>query len=225
MLTSSLASFRQGKFAVLYDSSDREGEADLVLHASFASSKAIQTLRKDAGGLICFATSSELLKKTGLDYTTNMLQNSNVATIKEMVSTKTPYGDSPAFSIWVNHKKTFTGITDDDRAKTFSELAKLASSKDAKRSLIENFYTPGHVPLLFARDIKKRKGHTELAVALSQLAKMPPAVIICEMLGNGSALSFEGAKLYANKNNLPFIEGKQILDHLQTSKIGGSNGI
>ncbi|MEK6843686.1 MAG: 3,4-dihydroxy-2-butanone-4-phosphate synthase [Candidatus Micrarchaeota archaeon] len=225
MLTSSLASFRQGKFAVLYDSSDREGEADLVLHASFASSKAIQTLRKDAGGLICFATSSEMLKKTGLDYTTNMLQSSNVSTVKEMVSTKTPYGDSPAFSIWVNHKKTFTGITDIDRAKTFSELAKLVSSKDAKRALIENFYTPGHVPLLFARDIKKRKGHTELVVALSQLAKMPAAVIICEMLGNGSALSFVDAKKYAKKNKIPFIEGKQIFNQLINNKSGESNGL
>ena len=42
-----------GKTILIYDGDEREGEADLVCAANHISSKKIELLRKEAGGLIC----------------------------------------------------------------------------------------------------------------------------------------------------------------------------
>jgi 3,4-dihydroxy 2-butanone 4-phosphate synthase len=215
MLSKAISSLRAGKFIVLYDGERREGEADLVIHGSYASPKAISALRADAGGLICFATSGDMMKRMGLSYMAQILRSSGSAPLRKLAISRTPYGDESAFSISLNHRKTFTGIPDDDRSLTITELSKMVSKNNGiGGELTRNFYSPGHVPLLFARDIKDRKGHTELAVELCKLAGLAPAVVVCEMLGIGKAASKADAKRYAKSKGLAFIEGKDILEEL-----------
>lgn len=212
MLTQAIHSLKSGKFVIIYDSDSRESEADLAIHASFATPGIIEKLRKDAGGLICFATSKEILHKSRLEYLSNIFRNSGNPQLKALSAGKTPYGDDPAFSISVNHKKTFTGITDNDRSKTIVELAKyIENNGDLARELAQNFYAPGHVPLLFSRDLDVRKGHTELAVELCRQSSLAPAIVICEILGEGSAMNVEDVKRFAIKNNIPFINGEEII--------------
>jgi len=198
---------KKGEMVVIYDGDEREGEADLMFHASFATPERIMKLRKEAGGLICLATDSETAEKFELPFFADFVCAEN-SPVKDMKCTKTAYGDKPAFSISINHKKVYTGITDNDRALTISEFEK--NLNDSKDSFIKDFYTPGHVFLLISSGIEKRKGHTELSIELAKKAGLSPAMVLCEMLDSGNALSKEKAKRYADDNGFAFVEGKEI---------------
>ncbi len=54
------------------------------------------------------------------------------------------------------------------------------------------------------------------------MAGITPAVTICEMLDDetGFALSKEGAKAYAEKHGLVFVEGQEVLDRWESWKSG-----
>ncbi|MBU0586528.1 3,4-dihydroxy-2-butanone-4-phosphate synthase [Candidatus Micrarchaeota archaeon] len=202
-------SLKKGGFAVIYDGDEREGEADIVLSAKNITPGRIELLRKDAGGLICLAIGSSIASKLGLDFMTDILENSSYSKI---TCKKTAYGDKPAFSIPINHKDVYTGITDNDRSLTISEFAKLCESENSKKEFENNFYSPGHVFLLIGRGIENRKGHTELALALAERAGMSGCMVLCEMLGKGKALSKKQSKEYAERNNIPFIEGCDLYE-------------
>ncbi|MEM0173991.1 MAG: 3,4-dihydroxy-2-butanone-4-phosphate synthase, partial [Sulfolobaceae archaeon] len=129
---------------------------------------------------------------------------------------RTPYGDEPAFSIWVNHISTKTGISDYDRAKTIRELHNVitlikVNQEEAKKKFYQEFYSPGHVPILISRGINKRKGHTELVSTLAELLGLERSMVIAEMLDVGKSLSKEDALKFARSEGLLFIEGKEIL--------------
>ncbi|MBU0591336.1 3,4-dihydroxy-2-butanone-4-phosphate synthase [Candidatus Micrarchaeota archaeon] len=213
---------------VIYDGNDREGEADLIIHAKYITPEWIERLRKNAGGLICLAIEPEIAKKMGLVFYTDILASSNFE-LKQMECKKTAYNDKPSFSIPVNHKEVYTGITDTDRALTIKKLAELAEraykneqtgtiqtgkgnlkGESIKQEFMRSFYSPGHVFLLIGRGIENRKGHTELALELARRAGMQGTMVLCEMLAPGRALSKKKAKMYAEKYGYPFLEGSDF---------------
>jgi len=204
-------SLRSGKMVVIYDGDDREGEADLCVHAKYAKPRAIEILRRDAGGLICLALEEKVAKGLGLPFYTDILRESK-RPVAKMECTKTAYGDKPAFSIQVNHKKVYTGITDNDRSLTIRKISELVESgRERMRSrFISDFYSPGHVFLLIGRGIGRRRGHTELTLELAKRSGMDGTMVLCEMLGSGTALKKSKAKEYATKNKLAFLEGKEL---------------
>jgi 3,4-dihydroxy 2-butanone 4-phosphate synthase len=59
--------------------------------------------------------------------------------------------------------------------------------------------------------VSKRRGHTELTVALLELLGLPRSGVIAEMLDDGRSMSKEKVVLYARNNGIPFIEGKELL--------------
>ncbi len=204
---------KSGSMVVLFDGEEREGEADLIFHASFASPENIRRLRKDAGGLICLSLDSEFAHRLELPFYSDVLLESRYS-VKEMDCKKAAYGDKPAFAIPINHKKVYTGITDNDRSLTIQKMAELSLTKeDAKtihKKFVTDFYSPGHVFLLIGRGIENRKGHTELTLELARLAGLSGTMVLCEMLGVGKALSKSDAKEYAKKNGFAFLEGKEL---------------
>ncbi len=205
------AQLKKGKFIVLYDGDEREGEADLIFHASFATPAKIARLRKDAGGLICLATNIQIANKIGLPFFVDLLNNKKLKAIRV---NKTAYGDKPAFSLPINHRDVYTGIPDNDRALTIKQFANLIRKAHSamRNAFIQNFYAPGHVFLLIGRGLKNRRGHTELSLELANLAKLPAAMVLCEMLGNGKALSKKKAQAYAKQYGFVFLEGKDIFE-------------
>jgi 3,4-dihydroxy 2-butanone 4-phosphate synthase len=211
-LVDAVSSLKAGKPIVLFDSAEREGECDLVLHASFATSEKITLMRKDAGGLLCLATDSLSAQKIGLEHLEDILIRSGSPTLAKTSSKRAGYGDKSAFSVSINHVKTYTGIPDEERALTSREFANCTIAPNPRSFFEANFRTPGHLQLLIGRGIKERNGHTELALELCRLATLPPAVLVCEMLGSGKALSLADAKKYAQKNGLVFIGGSEIVD-------------
>ncbi len=187
-------SFFGNKFIVLYDGDYREGEADLVCLAREISPEDIAFMRIHAGGLICVATRGELAKSSGLDFFTNLVSYSNICK-------KMPYGDSPAFSLPINHIGVKTGISDHDRSLTIREFDKYVGTSQFS----DYFYTPGHVFVLIARSLKERRGHTELSIELAK-KEGAKSVVLCEMVG----FSKEDAKSFASEKGFPFIEGDSI---------------
>lgn len=210
IIDKAIAQLRNGRMVSVYDGDEREGEADLIFNAKFADPQKIEILRKEAGGLICVAIDQEIATRMQLPYYTDILASSDVE-IKAMECAKTAYNDKPAFAIPVNHKGVYTGITDNDRALTIKKIAELAEKNgNLREEFIRDFYSPGHVFLLIGRGIENRKGHTELSLELARKAGLIGTMVLCEMLGSGTALSKEKAKEYAEKNDYVFLEGKDI---------------
>jgi 3,4-dihydroxy 2-butanone 4-phosphate synthase len=90
--------------------------------------------------------------------------------------------------------------------------------RDDAEAFAESFRSPGHVHLLRAAPglLTDREGHTELGIALADAADQPPAVVVCEMLDDetGGALPPAAARAYADREGLPYIEGRAIIEQL-----------
>lgn len=218
-LDEALSSLRRGDFILLHDDGKRENEVDMVVAAEFVTPEHIARMRMDAGGLICMSINHALASNLGLDYMHEILFNSQNfdADLKKMIIGTAPYGDRPSFSISINHKNTFTGITDKERALTISQMAELYKSENANKKDIfnSNFKTPGHVPLLIASEglLSNRLGHTEMSIYLMKLAGLSQVTAICEMLDSQTyaALSTEKAKKYAKDNVIPYFDGTELV--------------
>ena len=216
---------RYGKFVLVHDDKGREDEIDMVMVAEYITPEHIATMRNDAGGLLCLAISNEITTKLGLAYMHDIIQSlSSINPIfSKLTYGKSPYGDKPSFSITVNHRDTYTGITDIDRALTNSKMAEICKriDSDGVEEFAKNFRTPGHVPILIAskRLLEERRGHTELCVYLAQMSKLVPAVVICEMLDSTThrALSIDKAKEYCNINGITLLESRQLKTHAKAA--------
>ena len=215
---SAISSLKQGEFVMIHYSDWRENEVDLVVAAQFITPEHIARMRQHAGGLICLAIDNFMAQKLQLKYMHDILSKSFSldSDSKKMIMGTAPYGDHPTFSININHKQTYTGITDRDRALTIKEMSTLYNNENPKRYFNSTFKTPGHVPLLIASNglLSSRTGHTEMSVYLAQLANLSPITAICEMMDSEtySALSVDKAEKYAKENAIPFIDGKELLE-------------
>lgn len=214
-----------GKFVLVHDDKGREDEIDMVIAAEYITPKNIATMRNDAGGLLCLAISNEITTKLGLTYMHDIIQSlSSINPVfSKLTYGKSPYGDKPSFSITVNHRDTYTGITDIDRALTISKMAEICKKIDSGgvEEFAKNFRTPGHVPILIASKglLEERRGHTELCVYLAQMSKLVPAVVICEMLDSTThrALSINKAKEYADIKGITLLEAGQLRTHAKAA--------
>lgn len=180
-------------------------------------------MRQDGGGLIFLMIPNEVAQKFKLPFLTDLYAKieDTYPVLKQLISNDIPYDTKSSFSLYINHRKTFTGITDNDRSltmKKFSELivrTKKMGSSLATKELGAEFRSPGHIPLCVASKglLNERKGHTELVIALMQMAGLIPAGGGCEIMGDdGKALSKKDVVLYAEKNNLIFLEGKEVIE-------------
>jgi len=201
---------------LLYDFDTRERETDFAIRSDMVTPQDILRMRRDGGGLICTAIHGEAAEHFGLPFAADILRPTNLAE---------EYGEIPydpanhsSFSLWVNHRDTFTGITDHDRALTASRIADQvhATLAGAAHTFHEEFRTPGHMALLRAAGnlLDQRRGQTELSVALALMAGVTPAVTICEMLDDetGYALSKDDARRYAERHDLVFLEGEEVCE-------------
>jgi len=221
-LYEAIDAIRNGKMILLYDADDREGETDLVIPAISITPADVARMRRDGGGLICVAIHSSAAEKLGLPFISDVLRsvslNGNKA-LRTLVEKKgdIPYDSRSSFSLWVNHRNTFTGITDNDRALTIKKIGETVQRvlNGERIDFGEEFRSPGHVALLRAASglLNERRGQTELSIELALKAGINPSMVVCEMLDEktGKALSKVDAKKYSVKNNMPFIEGKNIL--------------
>lgn len=208
-LESAIESFSAGDPVLIHDATARENEVDLVYPAEAVTPSDVARLRNDAGGLICVALGNAVAEEFGLSFLAEIIDHPAGEAID------LEYDHRSSFSLTVNHRDTYTGIVDNDRARTISALGEAACDPDAIDFATE-FDTPGHVHLLKAAPdlLEDRQGHTELGIALATLADVSPAVIVCEMLDDqtGGALSRSNAAWYADNNDFVFLDGSTIID-------------
>lgn len=214
-LDDALDALADGNPVVVYDADDREGEADMILPAADADWRDVTRLRTDAGGLVCVAVSRDAAERLDLPFRRDLLPGA-------FADGDEPYGDRSSFSLTLNHRDTYTGVTDRDRARTARELAAAVDRAldGGEVDLAGEFRSPGHVHVLRSSGLEHRAGHTELAVALLAEAEATPAALLAEMLDadTGEALSRADAEAYAERNGLPFLEGAEILDALDPDR-------
>ena len=217
-LVETIAALKAGRFVLVHDDNARENEIDMVVAAEHIKPHHIAMMREDAGGLLCLAIANQITSKLGLVYMHDIIADMGKINpvFSKLTEGRPSYGDKPSFSIAVNHRSTFTGITDHDRALTISKMAEICKNIDngGIDQFARNFRAPGHVPILIAskRLLHDRMGHTELCVYLMQLADLTPAVAICEMMDSAThkALSIETAQEYATKVGIPLIEASEL---------------
>jgi len=229
-----IEAFSKGLPVCLFDSEKREGETDLLFSAQFAQPSTMRQLRQDCGGLLFLAIGDEVGELFSLPFLQDLhthpeLVNDNPV-LSHLITNDLQYDTRSAFTLSINHRDTYTGITDRDRSlttKRFGELSgslmeKSISGEEAFKELGKEFRTPGHIPVCRESPggLKSRQGHTELAVAIARLAGQVPATIGAEMLqpdGDG-ALSIKDARTYAAKHNIPMITGDDLLNALNINK-------
>ena len=222
VIEKAIDAIRSGKMILLFDSDDREGETDLVIPALCATPTDIARMRRDGGGLICVAIHAVAADRLGLPFMSDLLRSVSLnghKSLRTLVEKKgdIPYDSRSSFSLWVNHRNTFTGITDNDRALTINKIGETVERVLNGESIDfgEEFRSPGHVALLRAARglLSERCGQTELSIELALRAGICPSMVVCEMLDGktGYALSKEDAKKYSLRYKMPFIGGKDIL--------------
>jgi len=216
-----VSAFSAKQPVLIHDATDREGEVDLIYPAAAVTPDDVARLRTDAGGLVCVALPESVCATWELPFAQELVDHPAGA----------DHDERSSFSITVNHRGTFTGITDKDRALTISELGAAAGQIDREQRVAgdgaagaiatdaerfaESFRAPGHVHLLRAAPggLADREGHTELGLALAEAAGIEPAVVVCEMLDDetGGALSPAAARAYADRNDFPYVEGSELI--------------
>ncbi len=220
-LDSAIDALRNGKMILLFDAEDREGETDLVIPAICITPSDVALMRRDGGGLICVAIYGKAADSLGLPFMSDILRSVSKNGHKSLISLVEKKGDIPydsrsSFSLWVNHRETFTGITDNDRALTIRKVGETVDKvmKGEKIDFGDEFRSPGHVALLRAATglLNERRGQTELSIELALKAGISPSMVVCEMLDDktGKALTKEDAIKYSKEKNMPFIEGKDL---------------
>lgn len=233
-IEAAIEAFAKGMPVCLFDSEKREGETDLLFAAEYAKPETMRQLRKDCGGLLFLAIGDEVGERFELpflqDLHTNQALTNEYAVLSHLVTNDLRYDARSAFTLSLNHRETYTGITDKDRALTtrrFAELTKEIFSsnidtKAAKQLLGKEFRTPGHIPVCreTAGGLLRRQGHTELAVGLARLSNVTPVVIGAEMLepDGDHALSVSEARIWAEQRGIPFLEGAEIISAIHQAE-------
>jgi len=185
---------RQGRMIIVADDEDRENEGDLVMAASAITPEHVNFMAQHGRGLICVTLTAERADELELPLMTD--QNTD------------PQGT--AFTISVDAHQRFgvtTGISAHDRSKTIEVLIDPESKPSDLRR-------PGHIFPLRAKKggVLRRVGQTEAAVDLAQLAGLPPAGVICEILHeDGTMARRPELENFAREHDLKFITVAQLV--------------
>ncbi len=221
-----------GQIVLLYDADGREEETDMVVLGRHCAPEVLRTLRTDAGGLVCTAIAPEHHQRLDLPFLSDLIQGASAKHpgLLGLLPDDIAYdGSKPAFGLTINHRETYTGITDRDRSLTITALADfLATSQDlevaeARAEFGKRFRSPGHVSLLNGAPggLNQRVGHTELSLALARIAGDAGVTTVCEMLNpeTGTALDRAGAEAYAKTHGLVFLTGDEVVRAWQQATV------
>jgi len=188
-----LQEFKSGKILIVADNENRESEGDFICAASLCKTEHINFMISHGRGLVCAPIAEKRAEQLNLP----MMTQRNTSRFET------------AFTISVEAKHgTTTGISAAERALTVRTLADF--SKNAN-----DFVCPGHVFPLKACSggVLEREGHTEAAVDLCRLAKLPQVGVLCEILNpDGTMARMPELKKIAKKHNLTLITVQEIID-------------
>lgn len=190
-------SLRAGRPVLVTDDADRENEGDVVLAADRVTSEWVAWTVRNTSGLLCAPMAESLADRLALP-----------AMVSDNQDPK-----RTAYTVTVDAAEGIsTGISAADRATT---LRALANPSTVPSDLIR----PGHVLPLRSRagGVLARRGHTEAAVDLCELAGLPPVGVIAELVADdGSMLRMPGIEDLAARCNLPLLTIDQLARYRET---------
>ena len=178
-----LQAFANGELVVVTDDDDREGEGDLIVAASLCTPDKMAFIIRHTSGIVCAPITQEDARRLRLD---------------PMVA----HNDSnhtTAFTVSIDYRPDGgTGISAEERASCCRALTNPNAGAN-------DFSRPGHVFPLIARDggVLLRSGHTEAAVDLCKLSRLPPVGVISELMNDdGSVMKGEQVVQFAKAHRL-----------------------
>lgn len=182
-----------GKPIIISDDENRENEGDFLALSDRITSEGINFMITHGKGLVCTPIEESLASKLGL---------------YPMARENTdPFGT--AFTVSIDHIKTTTGISAEERALTIRALTEENVKPD-------DFKKPGHVFPLIAKEggVITRPGHTEAAVDLAKLSGAFPSGVICEIIKeDGTMARVPDLKEMAKKFDLKFITIEALVEY------------
>lgn len=211
----------KGEPLLIFDNPAREGETDIVFLAEKVTAEKVRFMRREAGGLLCVTVPEELMTAIGLGFQQDMLGELSTAhpILSKLVPSNLPYDRRSAFGLAVNHRSTFTGVSDRDRALTIRAVGEIVrdsafmGKRELEQRFANEFIVPGHVPLLHAARglLAERRGHTELSTALAKVAGLTQSLALMEMLSDdGGSLPVKEAIERAQRRGWAFVDGEEI---------------
>ncbi len=197
-IKSAILALARGEFVVVADDEGRENEGDLILAASAATPERVAFMVRHTSGLLCVGVRGERLDELELPL---------------MVPQNTE-SHQTAFTVSVDYRHgTTTGISATDRSTTIRALA--------DRSVgASGFARPGHVFPLRARaeGVLARRGHTEAACDLAELAGFPALGALSEIVTeNGDMARRPELLAFAKRHQLEFITIAELVEYRRSA--------
>jgi 3,4-dihydroxy 2-butanone 4-phosphate synthase len=178
-----LAEIAAGRPVLVLDDEDRENEADLIVAADRITPQAMAMLIREGSGIVCLCMRPERASALKLRPMVEVNRSRHATAFTQSIEA--------AFGV-------STGVSAADRVQTI---------QCALRSTLERseIVSPGHVFPLIARPggVLERRGHTEAAVDLAELAGCDPSGVLCELMNPDGSMA-RGAQIaaFAQKHGL-----------------------
>ena len=177
---------RAGRPVLLTDDGDRENEADLIAAAVGLSAPVMAMMIREGSGIVCLCLPPETIERLQLP---PMVRDN-----------QSRHGTAFTVSIEARHGVT-TGVSAEDRLTTVRAAI-------APGALPADLVSPGHVFPLRAEagGVLARRGHTEGAIDLCDLAGLPRAALLCELMNaDGTMARGEQVSAFAREHGLPVL--------------------
>ncbi|WHA04357.1 3,4-dihydroxy-2-butanone-4-phosphate synthase [Candidatus Bandiella numerosa] len=158
-----------GRPFIITDDEDRENEGDIIIPAQYITTEVINLMIMFARGLICVAIDQKIANKFDL----KLHPRRNIDEFET------------AFTYSIDSRQgVSTGMSAIDKVHTIQKLVN-------ENSTIADFKVPGHIFPVVARErgVLERRGHTEAAVDIAKLAKLKPAMVICEIINDDGTMA------------------------------------
>ncbi|HSG69631.1 MAG TPA: 3,4-dihydroxy-2-butanone-4-phosphate synthase, partial [Planctomycetaceae bacterium] len=185
---------REGRMVIVVDSEERENEGDFICAAESVTPEMIDFMLRIGRGQLCAPLTSVTSRRLRLPPVVDSEENT--------AAHQTP------FLVPIDHRDAGTGVSPIWRAKTLNELANTHSSA-------EDFYRPGHVHPLLAKEggVLRRAGHTEATIDLLQMAGLTPVGVLIEIAsqtGLGMA-GYDELKAISEQHSIPIISIEDLI--------------
>jgi len=131
---------------LIFDDRKREAESDMIYASQYVTPEAIRMLRTEAGGLICQTLKEEDASIINLPFLEDLYRRFLPYGYKATDTQDMKYDTHSSFSFTINHRDTYTGITDRDRAKTITSVVNFFQNPANKHNSIDKFYSEFRIP-------------------------------------------------------------------------------
>jgi 3,4-dihydroxy 2-butanone 4-phosphate synthase/GTP cyclohydrolase II len=194
-----ISAIAAGRPVVVVDDEDRENEGDIIFAADAATPALMGWTIRHTSGVVCIPLTGSRADELGLPPMVEVNQDAK----------GTAYTVSCDAATGIT-----TGISAADRAHTASLLA-------SGTSTAADFNRPGHLFPLRAVDggVRRRRGHTEAAVDLCQLAGRAPVGVIAELVhDDGDMMRLPALRAFADEFGCPLVSIEDLVAHLAGSE-------